>query len=188
MQHGTCTWLQPCQGASSGQVGLPAWLCRVVGCVCIVQHKCRRHSRSCCIWSQSALLLCCAAKHSASLASVHRSMCCAAGPPRVAEVNLWEEQVPPGTLVVLSGRDALMAAPQVRNHRICMAYFCMSMTSQALHGYAFKRFARNPGTWSTPTPGKKDNGVHSWVLPQCSRPWRCALSFRFWGFACPLVC
>lgn len=31
-----------------------------------------------------------------------------------ADVNLWEEQVPSGTLVVLSGRDALMAAPQVR--------------------------------------------------------------------------
>lgn len=31
-----------------------------------------------------------------------------------ADVNLWEEQIPPDTLVVLSGRDALMAAPQVR--------------------------------------------------------------------------
>lgn len=30
-----------------------------------------------------------------------------------ADVNLWEEQLPPDTLVVLSGRDALMAAPQV---------------------------------------------------------------------------
>jgi hypothetical protein len=30
-----------------------------------------------------------------------------------ADVNLWEEQVPDDTLVVLSGRDALMAAPQV---------------------------------------------------------------------------
>lgn len=30
-----------------------------------------------------------------------------------AEVNLWEEQLPAGTLVVLSGRDVLMAAPEV---------------------------------------------------------------------------
>lgn len=34
-------------------------------------------------------------------------------PVHVADVNLWEEQLPANTLVVLSGRDALMAAPQV---------------------------------------------------------------------------
>jgi hypothetical protein len=38
---------------------------------------------------------------------------CASGCLTCADVNLWEEQLPAGTLVVLSGRDALMAAPQV---------------------------------------------------------------------------
>lgn len=28
-------------------------------------------------------------------------------------MNLWEEQLPPGSLVVLSGRDVLMAAAEV---------------------------------------------------------------------------
>ncbi len=30
------------------------------------------------------------------------------------DVNLWEDQLPPGSLVVLSGRDVLMAAAEVR--------------------------------------------------------------------------
>lgn len=34
--------------------------------------------------------------------------------PFITDVNLFEEQLPPDTLVVLSGRDALMAASQAR--------------------------------------------------------------------------
>jgi hypothetical protein len=35
-------------------------------------------------------------------------------PPTPPDVILWEHQIPPGTLVVLSGRDVLMETKEAR--------------------------------------------------------------------------
>lgn len=53
-------------------------------------------------------------------------------PRHRSDVNLYEEQLPPNTLVVLSGRDVLMAASEVRA-RACLRCGTVAASALCLH-------------------------------------------------------